>query len=334
YRQHRSWAGRWQAGSDLLAQWLARRFGSFQRLPRPRQILVIVIILLTFVFSLNLSMTGQSSLALRNGTAFSQITADIVALVDQIKGVLIYNDEDRAKELLASADQRLAELQPKNRAQRQQADQLAAELDALNQQLQHITVVTPQLVGDLTKLADPTTTQATTVAWADGSVYTLNATDNALYGFHPTTGEFIAEGVTASAPKILLAAGEGGNILYYHSGNGLLRYGAAKRSFEEVLANFTGQEDLNALAYYNRRLYTLHPATNQIYRFGAAGSGFATPQPWLRGPADLQSAVSLAVDGEVYVLFSDGQIRRYASGRQQDFTVKSIEPAWNDPTKV
>ena len=82
-----------------------------------------------------------------------------------------------------------------------------------------------------------------------------------------------------------------------------------------------------AVASWQRRLYMLDPGANQIWRYIDSGDSYPDPpEPYFDNDVDLQKAVDLAIDttGNVYVLFSDGKLKRYTTGSEQIFTFNGM----------
>jgi hypothetical protein len=81
---------------------------------------------------------------------------------------------------------------------------------------------------------------------------------------------------------------------------------------------------------YSNKLYVLDAAQNQIWRYTRRRDKFDAAEAWNIN-ADVKNGVSLAIDGNIYVLNSDGSITKIFSGNKQDFPIKK-QPI-NPPTK-
>lgn len=73
-------------------------------------------------------------------------------------------------------------------------------------------------------------------------------------------------------------------------------------------------ESAKPFAAYQGNLYTWSAETNQIVRYRRAGSGFTAPGNWLTGEYELATMRSIAVDGFVYLLDSQGTIHVFLRG--------------------
>ncbi|MCA9388351.1 hypothetical protein KC644_01150 [Candidatus Berkelbacteria bacterium] len=79
-----------------------------------------------------------------------------------------------------------------------------------------------------------------------------------------------------------------------------------------------------ANATFFNSIYTLAPEANQIWKYAAAGDGFGNPSPYIVDGSEIPKAIDLAVDGDIFVLNSNGTIFKFTSGRRQNFALTDI----------
>lgn len=73
----------------------------------------------------------------------------------------------------------------------------------------------------------------------------------------------------------------------------------------------------------------------QIYKYLGVESGLSAQRNYLKGETyDLSEVVSMAIDGSVWVLFSDGTIVKYVRGTKDPFTVAGMEESFKEPVKI
>lgn len=103
----------------------------------------------------------------------------------------------------------------------------------------------------------------------------------------------------------------GGNLIEYTDGN----------------AQFADTADVDwrtgvGVATYSNKVYILDPVSNQIWRYQRGTDGYGSGQSYFSTEVDLSKAVSLAVDGSVWVMSSDGTLLKYLSGTLVDYGIK------------
>ncbi len=86
---------------------------------------------------------------------------------------------------------------------------------------------------------------------------------------------------------------------------------------------------------YAGNLYLLEPATNQILKYvpGSDGAWSASTTYFAPGvTADLSNVADVAIDGNVWLLRSNGALLRYAEGKPADFKIRDLETAFAAPS--
>jgi len=95
------------------------------------------------------------------------------------------------------------------------------------------------------------------------------------------------------------------------------------------------QSNLIGSAYFNSRLYSLSPETNQILRSNTAPN-YSVVSNWINDQSiDLASARDLAIDGSIYVLLPNSVVQ-YNSGTpaRPGLTLDAVDPALENAQKL
>lgn len=89
-----------------------------------------------------------------------------------------------------------------------------------------------------------------------------------------------------------------------------------------------------AVQAYNNKFYILDPDSNQIWKYTRRRDKFDVAEKY-NIDADLKNSVSLAIDGNVYVVNKDGSLIKLLSGNKQNLVLKRepVNPL-KAPTKV
>jgi serine/threonine protein phosphatase PrpC len=100
----------------------------------------------------------------------------------------------------------------------------------------------------------------------------------------------------------------------------------------ELLSNPSSIKDT---ASYSNYLYTLDPGSNQIYKYKRVLDGFGEGKPWITDTeANLDNAVSVAIDGYIYILRADGTVSKYLRGKKRDFSIEKPSDLISNPTEI
>ncbi|OGD62279.1 hypothetical protein A2160_00600 [Candidatus Beckwithbacteria bacterium RBG_13_42_9] len=85
---------------------------------------------------------------------------------------------------------------------------------------------------------------------------------------------------------------------------------------------------------YAGNIYVLDSKNNQIWRYAGLSDGLAKKNAYLKDKADLNQALSLTVDGSVWVLFGDGHIEKYTRGQRDGFAMTGLDKPFQEPIKI
>jgi len=93
-----------------------------------------------------------------------------------------------------------------------------------------------------------------------------------------------------------------------------------------------------AVGSFFGNFYVLDPQANKLLRYLPTNDGYsAAPESYFSAgqPVDLTGAVDIAIDGAIYVLYSDGRITKNLSGLQvEDFSVTGLDIPFKNPVSI
>ena len=92
-----------------------------------------------------------------------------------------------------------------------------------------------------------------------------------------------------------------------------------------------------ALTSWGNRIYILDPSSNQIWRYAYKGTKekFDAATPYFASTMDISKAQDLTIDANVYVLNSNGDIKKYYSGIESKFYINNPPFGnFNDPRVI
>ncbi len=87
------------------------------------------------------------------------------------------------------------------------------------------------------------------------------------------------------------------------------------------------------LAAYGKYIYLLSPENDQIYKYARLRSKYSSASEYNNG-ADLSGAISIAIDGDIYVLKEGGNIIRLYKSKQQPFKIEDLAVDISEATQL
>ncbi|MFH1047843.1 MAG: hypothetical protein V1738_06080 [Patescibacteria group bacterium] len=307
------------------ADWLINRWNTLNNRSRYLFLATLVVIFITNVSFGVLGISKQKEQAVAD---YEKTVSTIRQQIDSAEASMIYRDEDRARRLLDEAAAAVALLPEDNEGRAGTKFQLQQDLETKYAGLRHATMLeAPEVLStvvsgngtppDLRMMA-----QANNALWAttaDGVVFKISTEDGSAESVHTLAGG--QPNFFLSHKNGILAGKQDSTVLLSPSGQAT------------PLTISAGDYEVSAtdVAAFGARLYLLDATHNRILRFASVAGGYDAPQVYIKDGTDLSKAVSLAIDGFVYVLSSDGKITKLLSGNAEDFAVGVTDPPLVSP---
>ncbi|MCB9155949.1 MAG: hypothetical protein H6645_02390 [Caldilineaceae bacterium] len=129
------------------------------------------------------------------------------------------------------------------------------------------------------------------------------------------------------------------NLIVLDSSNHVFRYN--QRVEGAGLLPFYGQESWQSpsqIEVYLGRVYVADGVSGQIYRYDPVepDAYMQEPQPWLLTPfpTGLTGVQSMAIDGDIWLLFGDGKLLRFNQGQQSAFALDTAVGLMTNPVDM
>lgn len=155
---------------------------------------------------------------------------------------------------------------------------------------------------------------------------------NALY---PIVLDEIQDPLTIDDNETVIAAtvyDDEDSILFYTKSGKVMEFKDNRVTFVDT-ADGAFKRGVAVEAYSNK-FYILDPEENQIWRYTRRRENFDSPEGYNIN-AELQNGVDIAIDGNIYILNSDGFITKLFSGNREDFPIaKQPTDPLESPTKI
>ncbi len=312
----------------------------FNKLPRSSKILLITSIILAFLFIQSIVWLGQKQDQETEVKAYNQLIVEIQNKINESEASVIYKEEEKARNLLLEAQNLLKQIPQDSKKHKEGYEVLAGDLQSRLEELRHITNISePIVIADFASFSpDNPNFNNREIIKINNKIFSYNSNDNSIYEINLDNSSITLSEIGLSNSELLygiiIEENEKEYILFYRDQD-LVKFDPQNKSLKFVDASFSENADIKSLKIYNRRLYVLDINNKQIFKHSKTSTGFTHGVPWLTdGNVDLSNAISMAIDGDIYVLKSDGNLLKLFNGRSQTFEIKNIDPALSSPTKI
>ncbi|MEX1112690.1 MAG: hypothetical protein WEC84_04465, partial [Candidatus Andersenbacteria bacterium] len=303
---------------------------TFSALPRTSKIFGVISLLLVITLVASLVLLRQKRTSDEDIQRASELLHAATTKTEAAETALIYDNRDQATGLLKEADGMIAELAATGLYKTEVA---ALQTTVVTQQdrLQRITRTDESNVRLVTDLGTLTSKQPRALFMVGETLYTTHPDTNAIIQISPDgtasvvheTSEgigFITGGVAHPSDK---------TVVFNTSPAGVATYDTVDASLAKQEITFSSsQPDIKDIAVYGNRLYAYDGAADQIFVYNKTLRGYSSGNPWVVDESFPKNTIeSIAIDGNVYTLHSDGAIRRLFKGESADYVQENIEPS-------
>ncbi|MFH1832868.1 MAG: hypothetical protein ABH816_01725 [Candidatus Levyibacteriota bacterium] len=121
--------------------------------------------------------------------------------------------------------------------------------------------------------------------------------------------------------------------IYFVDDKGVNQVAKGGKDSKVIIKNNNSWQTPGELGVYLGNIYLLDKKANQILKFVA--NNFSKSNYLASSESvDFNSASSLTIDGSIYVLLSDGTIRKFTKGKSDSFTIKSLDKPLLKPSRI
>ena len=321
------------AGSPLIA--FLPLF--LRRLNLKGKILFTLLAVLIVVLVVNLAMLKKRNEARDQRQRVRELATLIEQKQNQAEANLLYSNEEGAKKLFAEIAELIGQYPEETDEQQKQLSLFKDKLEVQMETIRRVTRLDEPArladFGDLNSRARPLNIvynednkRLYAVDGEDHSVYILNTADNLF----TTLADLSLNIDRLDFPVI----GADKNIFYFN-GSAVVILDTRLEALSVAPLNIPDPSGrYQAAGVYGDRYYLLDSAGGQIYRFNVSDKNFSAPVPWLQEKLETTEAVDMSIDGNIYVLDSGGEVRKFLSGRPVEFKLGLIDPPLLKPLKL
>lgn len=247
---------------------------------------------------------------------------------------LNFEDKPKAQLLLTEAFALLEELK-KDDPENSQTLAAAGALQEVQDRLRNERRVSPKVLADLGPVNS--NAGAEKLAWLGTKLIAYGPNDLDWYLVDSGSGS-IQAGRHDAMNNLMSASSdqETGVAVFLSTKNEVAIIDSATQTLVKKEISFPSSDNtISAIAYYNGSVYTVDTTNKKIYKHGTTQSGYSQGSIWNKsGDARLTSAVTIAIDGDLYILKDNGEVRKWYRGEEQGWSLAPVEPALTSATQM
>ena len=291
------------------------------------------IIVAVLILAFGVSTISKSQARSAEEDAYQKQLTTIEDTIERASSAVIYKDEDQARTLFLNAQTLIEELPVNTPERTEKSVELITDIQSAMDDIRHlVTIPNPPLLADLATVTDGVFGNA--LVQTSDAIYTF-ASDGRAYSLNRSQKTFNAATEATESKSVASEGSQEDGRVYLLDTIGEV-YGVTSAGINSLGLIDTSWVDLQA---YADRLYLLRPSSNgqegQVIRYTRSGSDFSSESNWITSrTVSFDNAVSLAIDGTVYVLMKNGAISRFTSGSEDGWSAGAVEPRITNATDI
>ncbi len=260
--------------------------------------------------------------------SYQELIQSITQKQNQIEASFIYFNEEKARQLIEESTILIKELEQYEKVDEKLINNFKQTNQGHINKISHVTEVNnPQAIANFNNLNS--NADIKNIAFLNDQIFAsdinnksinrLNLADHTIhiFGENKNNIDFINN---VKDEDILFISATGGHTI--NEDDELVDID------KEITSNINNITDI---AVYNSRLYVLSETENNVYRYTRNYSG---RQAWIKETLNIDGAVSIDVDGYIYILKNNGEILKLLSGYSSELKLSSVSPSLQNTTKL
>jgi hypothetical protein len=122
--------------------------------------------------------------------------------------------------------------------------------------------------------------------------------------------------------------------IYSVDKNGVYSVAKGKENVKKIITNDNDWKSVAAVSPYLSNLYVLGRAKGGVIKLAGSDSGYGKVKYFSDSEPDLTTAKSMAIDGSIWILLSDGTVLKYTKGKADAFSLTGLDSPLSKPTKI
>lgn len=296
-----------------------------------RRTYLIAFLLAAILLVINLIFFNFRNARLKLESESKQKIEAAAQALTNAEAAMIYNDENRARNEVAAAQDNLKAVK-RDPGFQSKAEDLQKKIDALNRRLNKETAIEQvEALGNFQNTPDRL------IKLPDGFLGFNSFTDsfeklalpsgqNQSVAPDSPVPENLVAGVYLPALSFPVFLGNYGHVYKLDAAGGLKPLSPTSTA-AGVSADMTG------MALYDNKLYSLDRQNSQIARYAQNQNFFSNAAPWLKQAYDLTAARDLAVDGSIFAL-TGNTVAKFTLGAPQPFSMPNLQNDISGATRI
>lgn len=298
------------------------------------KVIVLIFIISILGLSYEIDKVKKEKIQEENRIQYEQTKDTIQQKENKAEANLLYSNDDSAKKLLTEIKKLLKDFPQETDEQKESYNNFTKKL---NEQLDKVRKVV-KITGEnaIVNFSDVNkNSKVNNIAFLNGNIYASDSDQNSIYIYNIDSKlTTTITDLNKKLENINYPIASDDKTIYWYANDSIVKLNTDSEEIFDLPLKKSPDSNIVDMSTYNQRTYMLDNKTSQIYRYEKGDNGFSTFTKWLNKTIDLSKAVSMDIDGNIFVLNNDGKIKKFLKGDEQNFIQDSVEPPLESANKI
>lgn len=338
FKQKRKYSSDLNSLPNKASGYINRAINWFLKLSTPRKALFILFVVIVLVFSYSIILQGKKQDKVVSQKTYETNIATANNKLGEAETKILMNDYNGARSLTKEASDLLAVIPKESKIWKEKGSEPEKKLQTITDKVNFVNRISePKSVANFSSIGNGISLGK--ISMISTNIFSFDANNNSVYRYDLNNNEAKAVVSKDSAEKKFRAITKdsAATVLAILDDQTLTQFNPVLEKLSKVSAQF-GDKNTNIvdLEFFGSRLYTLDIENNQIYKNTKSGDNYGQAEEWLTNKdIDLSKARGFAIDGSVFVLNENGEVKKLFSGdADKEWKLESIQPALSGSTEI
>lgn len=292
---------------------------------KTKNILLILLGILLIALATKLYFQKNGDRQIVEEESASTFEEQILQKQNQIESSLLYNNEDKAKEIIEELKILMNSLTSKEKNKIKNYLDLEKKLEnQINQIQKMIKISEPKEIANFLVINEEANINSISLSSKNNKIYALDTSNKSIYNLNLNDNVVgkLSENDLIQGDRAISANSSDNS--YFLTDNQVITIDTEEKiTFNKI--NIDNREVIKSFDIYNNRPYLVNTEKNQIIKYSKNGNEFSSPVDWLKDNSNI-NPTGLAIDFSIYVLNQDAKVFKYLEGKKESFETEDIDP--------
>ncbi len=296
--------------------------------------ILVIVLLLILTFSINIILSKQKSKKIAKQEQYQEEVSQIEQKQNQIDSYLLYKNEDSAKTLIKESYALIESLNRESKLEEENYNKYISKHQTQLEAVRHAT--SPNYTEVITLAQDASV--ASFGLNSEGLIYVSDSKNKKIYLVNIENKNLQSLDIVSDNDLSLkFTLTDRYNNLYFLNNSNFTQLLMPEKTINSLSYELPSDAgEISAASSFLDNFYLFDKDNKQLYKYLKSNSNISFSTNWLNSTSSLDDLdiTDIAIDGSIYFLTKNGDVKKFYTGDVSDFKINSVEPNIENAEKL